>query len=131
MKNSKFSFDFKIILNIKCVVTKHLLTFVCLTVWNVVLSFYGCCHPYFISYIMFVSFLTGREGTLEYKLNWFPKFCNRFIVFVGSKTLGSFSLANFSTNNFNRTIVLLVYHHWALFNLFCLLSYPLRSLFVS
>ena len=32
-------------------------------------------------------FKPGREGTLAFYLHWYPKFCDHYIVFVGSKTL--------------------------------------------
>ena len=41
-------------------------------------------------YLKINYFKSERNGTLEYKLHWWPKFFNYFILFIGLKTLGSF-----------------------------------------
>ena len=77
--------------------------------------------------------IPGRGGTLNCKLNWYPKFYNLDTLFVGSKILGTFKevVSKLSNNYSNFIRFNFAYYLWGCIKINRLLSYPLRSLHKS
>ena len=66
--------------------------------------------------------LSGREGTLDSRLHWYPKFYNHIILLVGSKTLDTFN--DFSLFDLRLVVSNLLILFIISGNVYCQLSYP-------
>ena len=80
--------------------------------------------------------MAGKEGTLNCKLNWHPKFYNNLILFVGSKTLGTFNevrsilvMSKLFNSNLIDKRVIFFYHYLGCISIYRPLSHLFRSLF--
>ena len=87
--------------------------------------------------IFILVFTPRREGTLDSKLHWYPKFYT-LVCWLNSKT--NFMNFNCLVSNYKvlydflKSIILIyrniniVYHNWGFTSIYCPLSYPLNSL---